>query len=86
MQMRVRTPGAYCAVLDEGGVVIAPSGYITMLFAASMVVLVRWGFDADTMGQQKRVLGLAVAVMDAYPALKQSPYAAWCDLQATLTA
>ena len=82
----VCTPGALCAVLDEGGVVITPSGYITMLFAASMVALVRWGFDADTMDQQKRASGLAVAVTDTYPALKQSPYAAWCDLQATLTA
>ena len=63
----VRTPGAFCAVLDEGGVVITPSGNITMLFAASMVVLVRWGVDADTMDQQKLVLGLAVAVMDANP-------------------
>ena len=82
----VRTPGAFCVVLAEGGVVITPSGYITMLFAASTVVLVRWGFDADTMDQQKRVLGLVAAVVDAYPALKQSAYAAWLDLQAGLTA
>jgi hypothetical protein len=82
----VRTPGAYCAVLDGGGVAITPSGYITILFVASVVVLVRWGFDADTMEQHKRVLGLSVAVVDAYPALKTSPYASWCDMQASMIA
>ena len=82
----VRLPGAFCVVLAEGGVIITPSGYITMLCAASVVVIVRWGSTPTSWSNASGSWAWPLQSWMRTPALKTSPYAAWCDMQANVTA